>query len=195
MKNLIGLEIEEVDDLGNGDLSIGLDDGTTLIGHIYIVSGEAPTKKEAEKPAPASKAPEPKGPKVPTWDELVDMDLDELKDVIDDHDLEIKTKGKDEDDLREEIAKALDLEAPAETADDDDDDDDAPAKPGKGDDDALTFKDLEEMDFDELCDLVKEEELGIKTKNYDEDDDEEVTELREAIAAKMAIKVPSKKKK
>ena len=185
MKKLEGLTIDEVTDLGNNDLCLTLDDGTTLVGHIFVVEGSAPAAaakpeaKEAKEEKPAAKE-EKKGPKVPTWDELQDMEMDELKDLIDDHDLAIKTKGKDEDDLKEEIAEELEIEEPKKPTKEE-------KKPVKDDD--LTWKDLVKMDYDELGDLIKEETLNVKIKNFDEDDDDEMQELREAVAKAMDIPV------
>ena len=183
-----GLTIDEVTDLGNNDLCLTMDDGTTIVGHMFVVEGSkpaAPAKpaaKEEEKPVVK---PAPTKVKVPTWDELQDMDLDDLKDCIDDHDLDIKTKGKDEDDLKEEIAEELKIEEPPKKKKEE-------AKPAADAKDDLTWKDLSKMDYDELGDLVKEEGLKIAMKDYDEDEEAEVNDLRKAIAKKMDIEVPKK---
>jgi len=57
-------------------------------------------------------------PDLPTWDEVMEMDFDELADVIDDNELDIDTDGVDEDeedeldDLRTEVAEELGLKKP-----------------------------------------------------------------------------------
>lgn len=95
-----------------------------------------------------------------TWDDLSEMDKDEIAEVIEENELEIKLttgagkkkKARDLDEVREEIAEALEIEVP----DDDDDDSDD----GDDDDDA---PDYDEMDLDELKELAKERDLKVAT--------------------------------
>lgn len=58
------------------------------------------------------------------------------------------------------------------------------------------WDDLKDMDYDELSELVDDEELeDIDVEDYDEDDDDEVEKLRVAIAKELDIEVPKKGKK
>lgn len=112
--------------------------------------------------------------------------------------------------------KELDLEALAEAlADEEDPEEEAPKKgkkeepkketkkPAKkeepeedDDDDEYTWEDIKDMDYDELSELVDDEELeDIDVEDYDEDDDDEVEKLRVAIAKELDIEVPKKGKK
>lgn len=112
--------------------------------------------------------------------------------------------------------KDLDLEALAEAlADEEDPEEEAPKKgkkeepkketkkPAKkeepeedDDDDEYTWEDIKDMDYDELSELVDDEELeDIDVEDYDEDDDDEVEKLRVAIAKELDIEVPKKGKK
>lgn len=64
------------------------------------------------------------------------------------------------------------------------------------DDDEYTWDDIKDMDYDELSELVDDEELeDIDVEDYDEDDEDEVEKLRVAIAKELDIEVPKKGKK
>jgi hypothetical protein len=110
-----------------------------------------------------------------------------MKDCIDDHDLDIKTKGRDEEDIRDDIAEELDIEEPKKDKKDGDKEE---KKPAKKDAEDLVWADLEGMDKDELKDLITEEKLKIDPEDYDDD---ETADMRKAIAKKLDIEVPRKK--
>ena len=103
------------------------------------------------------------------------------------------------------VKKDLDLEKLAEAiADYEDDDKEETKKPAKKeepeDDDEegeeYNWDDLKDMDYDELSELVDDEEFeDIDVEDYDEDDDDEVEKLRVAIAKELDIEVPKKGKK
>ena len=103
------------------------------------------------------------------------------------------------------VKKDLDLEKLAEAiADDEEAKKEKTKKPAKKeepeDDDEegeeYNWDDLKDMDYDELSELVDDEELeDIDVEDYDEDDDDEVEKLRVAIAKELDIEVPKKGKK
>lgn len=103
------------------------------------------------------------------------------------------------------VKKDLDLEKLAEAiADEDDDDEEEDKKPAKKEakkeeeeeGEEYNWDDLKDMDYDELSELVDDEELeDIDVEDYDEDDDDEVEKLRVAIAKELNIEVPKKGKK
>lgn len=99
-----------------------------------------------------------------------------------DQEEEAPKKGKKEE-PKKETKKPAKKEEPEEDDDDDDDDE-------------YTWDDIKDMDYDELSELVDDEELeDIDVEDYDEDDDDEVEKLRVAIAKELDIEVPKKGKK
>ena len=187
LSKLEGLQIDEAVATGNG-MQLTLEDGTILVGNIFVVAAPAkPAEKKPEPPAPKPEEKKPAAktdPEVPTWDEIQEMDMEELKEVIDDHDLDIKTKGREEDDVREDIIEELEIEEPKKEKKG------AEKKPVKKDADDLEWEDLMGMDKEELADLVKEEKLKVNPDDYDDD---EVEDFRKAIAKKLDIDIPKKK--
>lgn len=138
---------------------------------------EAPAKKSA-KPVPAKQPSAPaksvkpaKKAKELTWEDLADMEGAELADVIEAKGLEIDTDDYDFDtDLRVAVAEELGIEIPEP-------------------EEELTWEELEEKDWDELCELIDEKELTVDT------DDKELEELRKEIAEELGIEVPKPAKK
>lgn len=89
------------------------------------------------------------------------------------------------------VKKDLDLEKLAEAIADEDDDEEE-----EEEGEEYNWDDLKDMDYDELSELVDDEELeDIDVEDYDEDDDDEVEKLRVAIAKELDIEVPKKGKK
>ncbi len=104
-------------------------------------------------------------------DEVDDLDdMDELEDFIDEHDLDIKIRKKDdEDDIKEKIIKKLEQ-------DKDDDNSDG----------EYTVKDIKKMSKKELKKLIEDEDL-------DEDmidDAESTSELRDMIIDELDLDIP-----
>lgn len=92
------------------------------------------------------------------------------------------------------VKKDLDLEKLAEAIADEDDDEEEEEEEEEGEE--YNWDDLKDMDYDELSELVDDEELeDIDVEDYDEDDDDEVEKLRVAIAKELDIEVPKKGKK
>lgn len=129
---------------------------------------EAETKAKAPKGDNGDDDDEGSGEEF-TWDDLQDYDRDDLKEVIEDEDLDIKVGRKSEDKLRVEIAEALGIEEGGEDDEDDDEDEDEGS-------------DYSSMKMDELRSELKERGLsrkGSKPKlvsrleEDDEDDDGE----------------------
>lgn len=193
MKQLIGKSIEAVEVLESGVVKITLDEGTLLANIIALPSelGEAeeekaPAKKEAKAPAKPAKEEKAK-PKKKTWQDLVDMEEDELKELIDEDEIDVDADDfeDDEDGLREAIAEELEIEIPKK----------APAKGKKEEkeeeDEKLAWSDLVEMDRDEMEELIDDEELDVDADDFEDDDEG----LRKAIAKEMKIEVPKKGKK
>lgn len=113
-----------------------------------------------------------------------ELDLEALAEALadeEDHEEEAPKKGKKEEPKKE-------TKKPAKKEEPEEDDDD--------DDDEYTWDDIKDMDYDELSELVDDEELeDIDVEDYDEDDDDEVEKLRVAIAKELDIEVPKKGKK
>lgn len=113
-----------------------------------------------------------------------DLDLEALAEALadeEDPEEEAPKKGKKEEPKKE-------TKKPAKKEEPEEDDDD--------DDDEYTWDDIKDMDYDELSELVDDEELeDIDVEDYDEDDEDEVEKLRVAIAKELDIKVPKKGKK
>jgi hypothetical protein len=115
-----------------------------------------------------------------------DLDLEALAEALaDDEDPEEEEapkKGKKEE-VKKETKKPAKKEEPEEEDEDDDEDE-------------YTWEDIKDMDYEELSELVDDEELeDIDVEDYDEDDDDEVEKLRVAIAKELDIEVPKKGKK
>lgn len=92
------------------------------------------------------------------------------------------------------VKKDLDLEKLAEAIADEEDDEEEEEEEEEGEE--YNWDDLKGMDYDELSELVDDEELeDIDVEDYDEDDDDEVEKLRVAIAKELDIEVPKKGKK
>jgi hypothetical protein len=77
---------------------------------------EEPVRKkktaEAEK-EPVKKAKTPKKPVIPTWDELQEMEIEELVEVGEAHEIDMSDWDEDElDDIRADIATQLEIEKP-----------------------------------------------------------------------------------
>lgn len=76
-----------------------------------------------------------------------------------------------------------DLVEAAADEEDEEDEDDAPT----------TYAELQEMDYDDLSELVDDQELeDIDVEDYDEDEEKEVEKLRQEIAKAMDIEIPKK---
>lgn len=112
-----------------------------------------------------------------------ELDLEALAEALSDEEdpeEEAPKKGKKEEPKKE-------TKKPAKKEEPEDDDDD---------DDEYTWDDIKDMDYDELSELVDDEELeDIDVEDYDEDDEDEVEKLRVAIAKELDIEVPKKGKK
>lgn len=113
-----------------------------------------------------------------------DLDLEVLAEALadeEDPEEEAPKKGKKEEPKKE-------TKKPAKEEEPEDDDDE--------DEDEYTWDDIKDMDYDELSELVDDEELeDIDVEDYDEDDEDEVEKLRVAIAKELDIEVPKKGKK
>jgi hypothetical protein len=84
------------------------------------------------------------------YDDLVEMDLDELKELIEEYELDVRvTKRSKVATVRDAVAEELELEPDEEPEDDDD----------EGEQADLTYEDLEGMDKAELISIIEDEEL------------------------------------
>lgn len=113
-----------------------------------------------------------------------ELDLEALAEALadeEDPEEEAPKKGKKEEPKKE-------TKKPTKKEEPEDDDDE--------DEDEYTWDDIKDMDYDELSELVDDEELeDIDVEDYDEDDEDEVEKLRVAIAKELDIEVPKKGKK
>lgn len=135
---------------------------------------EKKTGKVAEK---AGKTEKSKKAKLPTGEELAEMDAEEMADLVKKlkvEDVDPEDFDDDEDGLREAIAEALDITLPEED--------------NSGE--SLTWEDLKEMDREALEELIADNQLDV-----DPDDYEKEEALRKAIAEAAEIEIPKKGKK
>ena len=195
-----GKTIKSTLDMGQGYTLLGFDDDTAALVHVIepelsmdelkeFVGEAAPKKGKDEKPAKEeeksskekpSKKEEVKEDDSLDWEGLEKLDHDELTELCKENDL--KTDPDDfedeEDDLlkfRTAIAEECGIDVPESTSDDD-----------------YTWDDLKAMDWDELKDVIEEEDLKTDIDDFDEDTDED--KLRRAIAKELDIEAPVKKK-
>lgn len=61
--------------------------------------------------------------------------------------------------------------------------------------DAYTWKDLSEMDHDQLTELCEDNDLDTDPDDYDADDEDEMMEFRKDVAEEVGIEIPEKKEK
>jgi hypothetical protein len=114
-----------------------------------------------------------------TWEDVESLDKAELRQLIKDEELDIKvTRTTDVEDLRMEVAEALEIEDIPE---------DEPEEPeDEAGEDDYTWEDISGMSKPDLRQLIKDEELGIRvTPKTDLDD------LRGKVAEALEIEVPS----
>lgn len=183
MKNLINKTIESVAQLQGANVMLTFDDGSKAIVKVValpedLAEEEAPTAKPGKgKDAKSEPAKPGKGNKVKmTFEKLEDMDRDELEELVDSEDLDIKLKDykNDDDGLRKAIAEELEIEIPKD----------------EGGEEDLTWDDLKKMDVDELTELIQDEKLDVDEDDFEDDEEG----LRKAIAKEMEIEIPKKKK-
>lgn len=74
-----------------------------------------------------------------------------------------------------------------------DDGDDGEDEEDEDDSVEVTWADVQEMDFDELADLVDDQDLDLDS-DIDEDDEDEWEELRDDICEELGLKKPKKRK-
>ena len=185
-----GKTIESTLDMGQGYTLLKFNDGTYALVHViepelkaeeleeFIGAVTVKDTDKKEKKEKKSKKEE-KDSDALDWDGLEKMDHAELTDLCKENELDTDPDDfeDDEDDLpkfREAIAKECGIDVPEKASDDD-----------------YTWEDLKGMDFDELKDLVEEEDLKTDVDDYDEDDEDK---LRRAIAKELDIEAPAKKK-
>ena len=205
-----GKTIQKTLDMGQGYTLIKFDDGTLALAHIiepelqgeefeeFFEEKEEPKKEtKKEEPKKETKKEDKKESKKDdddsmSYKDLQDMDYDELAKLCKENGLSTKAKDYDEDeeteveDFRMAIAEECGIEVP------EDDDDKKSNKKGDDDDDTYTWDDLKAMDFDELKDVVEEEDLKIDVDDYEEEDE---SKFRKDIAKALGIEVPVAKKK
>lgn len=117
-----------------------------------------------------------------------DLDLEKLAKAIADEDDEEEDKKPAKKEAKKEEKKETKKPAKKEEPEDDDEEEE------EGEE--YNWDDLKDMGYDELSELVDDEELeDIDVEDYDEDDDDEVEKLRVAIAKELDIEVPKKGKK
>lgn len=186
---MVGKTITKTVDLSDGYTLIKFDDGEIGLFKILVPDGlQADLLELMEgEPEKTSAKPDDKDSKPAddayTWADLLELSYKELKTLCRENDLDTKPKDYDKDevdDLREEIAKEIEVKIP---------DDDGKSDEGKNDD-KYTWGDLTDMDYDELEDLCDEEKLDTDPDDFDENAEDE-EKFRRAIAKELSI-VPSK---
>lgn len=112
-------------------------------------------------------------------EELEDLeDMEELEDFIEEYDLDVKIKKKDdEEDVKEKIQNALDDKF-GETDEEDEDEDDEEEE----DEPEYTKKEIKKMKKKKLLRLIDDEDLDI-----DEDDWDDIDELKELVIEELDL--------
>jgi len=124
------------------------------------------------------------------WKDMEEMNYKTLKKFCKENELDTKPKDFDEDemdDFRREVATEIGVDDIPEK-------EKAKTEPENKDDD-YTWKDLVEMDFNELEDLCDEKDLSTDPDDFDEDEEGDEDKLRRDIAEELGIEPPPKKKK
>ncbi len=115
--------------------------------------------------------------------------VSQLSDNLDFEELGIEAgESSDDDDDEEESEEEEDEDDEDEDEDNDEEEED---EDDEEEGEEITAEDLLAMDFDDLEDLVDDEELDIDVDDFDEDEDK----LRKAVAKAMGIKLPAAKEK
>jgi len=108
-------------------------------------------------------------------------DIDDLKTFVDDYDINIKIRSKDKFKKKKKEVESLVHKKYGKKS----------SKKNKKEKDekemAVTKKQIKKMDFDELSDLIDDEDLDVDIDDYDEDDDDSVDDLRDAIIDEMDL--------
>lgn len=176
---------------------LSYDDLAEMLDDEEDEDGGSKSKKKKGKKGGKKKS---KGPR--EWEDLEEMDIDDLTDVLlksglDEEDFE--EEAEDEDDLREFAAEHFGIDIPEEEDDPEDEDpeedeDGDPEDEGDPDIDQdfddWEWDDLAELDEDDLMELVDTYDMAI---NLDDMEDED--ELRREVASLIGIEPPKPKKK
>lgn len=176
--------------LDSGFMLIKLDDGEIHLIHMITPEGikEDLLELMEEEPEKVSTKTEEKeetadsGGDAYTWKDLLELDYKELKTLCKENNLDTDPKDYDKDevdDFRKEVAKEIEVEIPTKGGE-------------EKKDDKYTWDELKEMDYDELEDLIDEEDLDIDPNDYDEDTEE--SKFRKAIAKELGIATKPNKK-
>lgn len=196
-----GKKITKILDIGGQYRALLLDDEEVAIVKMVVddlsleelsefLPGK-PDKKESkpkESKKETKKEPEPDDDPY-TWEDLVDMDYDDLEELCDENELDVDPADYEDDevdDFRKAIAKEIEIEVP------EDEDSEEEEQEEESDDDEYTWDDLEEMDFEELQDFCDENELELDLDDFTE---EEEDKLRREIAKEVGIEPPKAKPK
>jgi len=198
--HLLGLDDDTVALVKVVSLSIQKEELLELLGEEDEPEAEATKKeKEKKKSAPVEEETDEAEDDSYTWDDLKEMDFEELKDLVKDNDLDTDPTDFDEDDeaeviaFRKEIAEEIEIEIPEE--DEEDEEDSEPEAEPEAEDDSYTWDDLKEMDFEELEELCDEQNLDTDPTDFDEDENGDEEKLRRHIAKELGITPPKAKKK
>lgn len=77
---------------------------------------------------------------------------------------------------------------------DDEEDDDEEEEQEDDEDEEVTWGEVMAMDFDDLADIIEEENLDIDLEDTDEEDEDEVDDLKAEICEELGLKKPRKRK-
>ena len=127
----------------------------------------------------------------PVFDD--DGDIDEMMEKLDENPLPMLLEFHDYD----HIARAFGHSTSSNDDDEPDDDYDDEDNDDNDDDDRgsdLTWDEVNDMDFDDLCDIVEENDVDIDLADY-EDDADDIKEIIAAICDELDIEKPRKSKK
>lgn len=203
-----GKKIVKTSELGQGYMITKFDDNT--FAFIHVIEPELqedelldlvgpPSEDRADKKS--KKEPEPESKKEPekepegegdafTWEDLKKMDIKELKGMVKEYKLDTDSEDFEEDEeneFRRAIAKEIGVDIPSKKPKEEPEEE----KEAEKEDDKYTWEMLKKLDYDELSDLVEEENLDTDPKDYDTDEE---SEFRKAIAEELKISLPPKRK-
>lgn len=146
---------------------------------VGVIKADISQDKKDSKEEPDS------GGEAYNWNDLLEMEYKTLKKFVKENDLTTDPAdfSKSEvEDFRKKIAEEIDVKIPKEEKTSD----------PEAQDDNYTWKDLTELDYDELEELVEEQKLDTDPDDFEEAEEDK---FRRAIAKELKIEVPKKKKK
>jgi hypothetical protein len=183
--NITGQKVTKTEELGNGFVRIIFGDGNAIVAQVVplalkVVSEKEPAKEEAPKDKKSKKAAkeEEEEEEDPEEEEEEEITLDEIREALIESGMDKKKVKKMSDEELEEAYENLEEE-----------EDEDPEEEEEEEDDKLTASDILESDFDDLEDIIDDQELDIDLEDYDPKKPKDLDKLRKEVAKALKIKL------